>query len=838
MHWDLGMERNVAIRVGLAAVGVVLVAGAAAAAPVEKVLYNFDVITGGNSPQAALTAGPGGVYYGTTDLGGATGNGTVFELDPPAAGQTAWTEKVLYSFAGPGDGSVPSSGLLAGKDGVLYGVTGSGGANGYGVVFALTPPAAGQTAWTESVLYSFAGGNDGIAPYGTLVSDANGVLYGSTTNGGGSSSSGVVFSLTPPAAGGTAWSEAVLYSFQGGTDGVSPGAGLLLDASGALYGVVSVGGKNNAGAVYRLTPPAAGGSAWTKTALWNFGAQPDGGFPVGGLVRDPNGILYGVCNSGGSTGWGTVYALSPPAAGKKAWSESVLYSFAGGNDGGSPDATLVLGGDGTLYGVSNGGGTAGSGTAFSVTPPAAGGGKWTEAALVSFTGPNGSSPAGLGLGPDGGLIGSTFYGGTLGNGGGTVFTLSPPAAGGSAWTQTVVQQFAAVGTDAASPIGALVMGKSGVVFGSAYEGGAHGDGAVFALTPPASGSAAWSETVLHSFSGKDGINATGKLVEGKGGVLYGVTTTGGPAGEAGFGTAYALLPPKGGTGAWRVKVLHAFTGVANGDGGYPGAGLAAGPGGVLYGTTNVGGTATSDNTLGNGVVYELSPPANGATAWTETVIYRFGGPDGSTPDGALLVDKSGALYGTTYVGGSAGEGAVFKLVPPASQGGSWTESVLHSFNASVGGDGAIPGAEQLVMDKSGALYGTASQGGANNDGAVFKLAPPAGGGTAWTETVIHSFTGADGSFPFAGLLSTANGALYGVTEQGGAFQQYGTVFKLLPPASGSAWKATVLHSFNAAYWRDGADADAALIKDASGNLLGLAAGAGAGNGGVFYEVTQ
>ena len=197
-------------------------AQAAGAAPVESVLYNFDVTLGANSPQAALTPGPDGVYYGTADRGGAAGNGIVFEFIPPAAGQSTWTENPIYAFSGSPDGATPSSGLLLGTDGALYGVAAQGGAHGAGTIFKLAPPTAGQPAWTETTLYSFTGGADGNAPYGTLIADGNGVLYGSTAGGGNATSSGVVFSLTPPAAGQTSWAETTLYEFQGKDDRRQP----------------------------------------------------------------------------------------------------------------------------------------------------------------------------------------------------------------------------------------------------------------------------------------------------------------------------------------------------------------------------------------------------------------------------------------------------------------------------------------------------------------------------------------------------------------------------------------------------------------------------------------
>ena len=803
------------------------------AAPAETVLFNFGVVRSGNMPQTALTPGPGGVYYGTTVGGGVTGNGTVFELAPSSGAPSGWKETVLYSFHGTADGASPSGAMLVGKDGTLYGVTASGGPQNSGVAFRLVPPANGQGSWTETTLHSFDGANDGAAPFGALVADANGVLYGSTA-GGGSGSGGVVFSLTPPSMGQSAWTETALYSFQFGSDGISPSAGVFLDtATGAIFGMTSAGGLNNDGEIYRLTPPANGGKAWTKTDLYDFRGGADGNYPVGALVRDQSGIFYGVTDAGGTPGWGTVFSLAPPSGKGAKWVESVLYQFTGQRDGGAPNSSPVLAPDGTVYGATNAGGNVGSGTVFALTPPQSGKGSWTEASLASFDGPNGVNPVGVTLDPSGALIGATMYGGTLGNGGGTVFALTPPAPGKTAWTQTELRQFRIPGKDAASPTGALLMDKSGALYGSANFGGIHGQGAVYQLTPPGDGETAWHETVLHSFDGKDGGFATGKLLQGKGGVLYGVTSDGGASGN---GVVYALVPPGAGQSGWSEQVLHVFKGVAIGDGAYPAAGLIADASGALYGTTGSGGVASNDNTQGNGIVFKLTPPANGQGAWKETVLYRFAGPDGSTPQGSLLFDSSGALYGTTYVGGSMGEGAVFKLTPPAKPNGQWTETVLHSFNVAVGNDGAIPGAEQLVMDAAGALYGTASQGGANNVGAVFKLAPPTGNKTTWTETVIHNFSVTDGNSPFTGLLANRKGVLFGVTEQGGAYN-HGTVFKLAPRNGGASWAVTVLHDFDPTYGQDGANATGELIRGANGELLGTAAAGGHGLSGVVFAVT-
>ena len=745
---------------------------------------------------------------------------------------------MLHSFSGETDGATPASGLLLGPDGALYGLTAAGGAQNAGVAFRLAPPEAGQSAWTVTTLHSFNGTTDGMTPFGKLVMDNDGVLYGST-NSGGSGQGGVVFSLAPPAAGQSDWTEKVLYSFQFGTDGISPTGDVFRDpVTGAITGMTSGGGLNNAGEVYQITPPAGGGASWTKATVYNFRSITDGNFPLGGLVRDQNGTFYGVTDAGGLTGWGTVFSLAPPSGNRRAWLETVIYHFSGHLDGGAPNSTPVLAPDGTLYGVTNAGGRMGSGAAFALSPPQAGKTTWTETAIASFDGPNGNNPSGLTRDPAGRLVGPTVYGGTLGVGGGTIFALTPPPPGGTAWTQTELQQFRTPSTNAAEPIGPLLLTKAGTLYGSASVGGASNQGAAFELTPPAAGETAWHETLLHSFNGADGSEPNGALIPGPKGVLYGVAAEGGDSATP-DGTVYALLPPAGGSGEWTSQVLHAFTGVATGDGAFPAAGLIADASGALYGTAGSGGTTTPDNSYGNGIVYKLTPPAKGATAWTETILYSFSGPDGSSPQGTLRFDRSGALYGTTYTGGTAGEGTVFKLTPPAAGSTAWTETVLHSFDATGGNDGAILGQEQLLADAGGALYGTASQGGLYNNGVVFKLAPPTGTSTAWTETVLYNFTGgSDGGQPYVGLLARKGGGLVGVAQQGTMYRG-GTVFSLTPPATGtSAWTAKILHTFMPAYGKDGTDPASPLVQDAKGDLFGTTALGGHGASGIAYELPR
>jgi len=297
------------------------------------------------------------------------GCGTVFKLTPPAPGHTGWTESILYTFTNAGgDGETPWGGLIADSSGALYGTTAGGGVScgqldTCGTVFRLTPPAPGQTAWTEQVLYAFTGpaNGDGAYPYAGLIADASGALFG-TTYVGGAYNVGTVFKLTPPAAGKTAWTESVLYSFTGagghGNDGVNPVAGVIADANGALYGT-TYGGAGNAsdGTVFKLTPPAPGQTTWTESVLHSFSAQAHGQNPEAGVIMDSSGALYGTTYFGGSIGWGTVFKLAPPAAGKTAWTETVLHSFTDDVDGANPVGGVIANASGTLFGTTYSGGS-------------------------------------------------------------------------------------------------------------------------------------------------------------------------------------------------------------------------------------------------------------------------------------------------------------------------------------------------------------------------------------------------------------------------------------------------------------------------------------------------
>jgi uncharacterized repeat protein (TIGR03803 family) len=276
--------------------------------------FNGNATNDGARPFAGLTIGPDGSFYGTTHEGGGAcsltnhGCGTVYNLKPPASAcKTAlcpWAETVIYRFAGGSDGAAPGYGnLVFDQAGNIYGTTTKGGVGG-GTVFELTPSNDG---WTESVLYGFRGGDDGGVPWGALVLDKGGNLYGTTYNGGGKACSGegcgTVFELTPS---GSGWTETILYSFQGGSDGGFPYAGLVFDQSGNLYGATLYDGSGQGGTVFELTPS---NGTWAFNLLYSLSSFQG---PYNSLVFDAAGNLYGTAAQ--DDGAGLVFELTPEAA--------------------------------------------------------------------------------------------------------------------------------------------------------------------------------------------------------------------------------------------------------------------------------------------------------------------------------------------------------------------------------------------------------------------------------------------------------------------------------------------------------------------------------------------
>jgi hypothetical protein len=321
-------------------------------------------------------------------------------------------------------------------------------------------------------VYSFTGQNgDGAGP-SSLVVGANGNIYGTTT-GGGTYGFGTVFELQPPAAPGGSWTETVLYSFSD-SFGYSS---VVIGANGTLYGVNSVGGAYGQGIAFELAPPRPGdgpsGGAWTERVLYNFTGASDGANPSG-LTMGPNGIIYGTASGGGSVGEGAVFELRPPSKARAAWTENVLYSFIGGEAGGSPFGPLVINGDGSLYGTT-------ASSVFQLTPPAPGavpGAAWTQTMVHSFWGDAFGGPDSTLVVHDGAIYGTIsplFCICTCS--GGAAFELQQQASG--AWTKAILHRF----YGNSEPFGTQVMDSNGVLFGTTLGGPGDGFGFLYRIDP-------------------------------------------------------------------------------------------------------------------------------------------------------------------------------------------------------------------------------------------------------------------------------------------------------------------------------------------------------------------
>jgi uncharacterized repeat protein (TIGR03803 family) len=400
-------------------------------------------------------------------------------------------------------------------------------------------------------------------------------------------------------------------------------------------------------------------SAQTFTTLYNFspGSQHYGASEPVSLLRGPQGELYGTTNGGGRWNHGAVYELLPPASPGGAWSESVLHSFIGGGTGLAPDAGLVAGPNGSLYGLATNL-TTGYAVAFQLDPPIAASTGWLYKVIYQFTEDDGYPSGGLVFGVDG----SALYGATA------PFANSP------------------------------------------------NDGSVYSLAPPVVAGADWTKMTLYTFSGgSTGGSPAWNLAVGSAGALYGVTGQGGRTSGScgpGCGTVFLLTPPAVLGGSWTEAVLHAFD-TQVGDGWLPNGGVVIGPGGLLYGTDIIG-----PGDRGSGTAFSLTPPTTPTAPMTESILYAFTNP--GAPYGDLVLGPNGMLYGVTLSGGAGGQGTVFELAPPASPGGSWTETILHSFTG--GADGGMP--DGLVLGRNGILYGTAFSGGTSPyGGTVFALTP-------------------------------------------------------------------------------------------------------------------
>ncbi|WP_019868289.1 choice-of-anchor tandem repeat GloVer-containing protein [Methylovulum miyakonense] len=368
-----------------------------------------------------LTFAPKGHYvYGTFLLGGIYSKGEVFQVKLPPKGEVGWSisdVKTVANFNGR-NGEYPFSGVIVDSVGNIYGTASQGGGkNQNGLVFQITHENGKKV---RKILKTFGDPADGVYPFPKLLLDPAGNIYG-VTRYGGQGGAGVVFQLAPPVAGQTEWGFQTLVDFDV-ANGASPEAGLVMGNNGKLYGTTLGGGLHKSGTVFELTPPLAGQTAWGFQTLVDFDGS-NGSHPLSELTWGADGRLYGTTTSDGENGGGTVFQLTPPAAGEDVWNFSTIKAFRGAQWEG-PTGGLTAAADGSLYGTTVQEGKYNAGRVFKLTPPAVGKTVWKFQTIVDFDGSNGRNPeASLTWGPDGNLYGTTFWGGKLGLG--TFFKITP-----------------------------------------------------------------------------------------------------------------------------------------------------------------------------------------------------------------------------------------------------------------------------------------------------------------------------------------------------------------------------------------------------------------------------
>lgn len=400
-----------------------------------------------------------------------------------------------------------------------------------------------------------------------------------------------------------------------------------------------------------------------------------------------------------------------------------------------------------------------------------------------------------------------------------VVVSTAPAA--QAQTFQVIHYFSGQADDS-TPEAGLTPAGAGKFYGTTNGVEVASNGTVFKLTHGGSGWALSPLNIFHQAGG--GARPDSKAVIGPNGNLFGVTYLGGLGdclGNGSCGVVYEMQPPSHACSSficyWNQIVLHQFNALP--DAGVPEAPVIFDHAGNVYGTTSYGGTGICYNDIhlnyGCGTVYELTPSAGG---WTETILYSFqGGNDGQSPEGGLIFDSAGNLYGTTAGGGSSGCGTIFEFSP---SGGSWTKTILHNFQCS---DGSNPWGN-LIADRSGNLYGVTGGGGANDGGVAFELSQPGN----WTFNLLYSFP--QSSYPVGPLVFDGSGNLYGTTQVGGAYGN-GSAYKLTH--SNGGWTETDLHDFQST---DGEYLNGGLVIDSAGNLYGTAAEGGIGFNGPCYAI--
>ena len=694
--------------------------------PVFAVTYAFE--DAGNLP--TLIRGSDGLVYGAACTGSTNALGHLFRMNADGTGFQR-----LRNFATEAGGGYVPKALLEGRDGVLYGTLQSGigstATQSNGQVYRVNRDGTGF-----AVLCSFSQPNLGSPT--TLVEGTDGVLYGTTVSG---STSGRVFRVNRDGSGfvifltlTTAWGTSpqgltqtpsgmfvgtaksggpnsngalfkfnadgsgygLLKGFAGGADGADARAAVRVGSDGKLYGTTYGGGSVGRGLIYSLNADGSG-----YQVLHNF-TGPDGAGSEFALTEDPSGVLLGCTLGGGTASRGTMFRINKDCTGY-----AVVHSFAGTPaEGGLPKHVLVPLGDGRYLGANTSSGGAAAGTVFSLA--ADGSGLTVLRSLGSATGGSPWSP--VTADGHGTLFGSTTYGGA--NNRGVIYRLNEDGTG-----YTVLQSLPTAVSS--MPVSGLLLASDGNLYGTAYS-----SNILYRLAPDGTGF-----TILRTFASPDAL--WGGVMEGTDGQLYGATG----------GSVYRIA--KDGSG---YQSLHTFAGGAT-DGTWSMSKMVQGADGRLYGTTDLGGAANV------GTVFAVAKDGTGYTVLRQ---FAGGATDGAEPMAEVLQGSNGVLYGTTYYGGPANTGTLFRL---NADGTGY--AVLKFFGAGAT-DSSQPAIGGLV-ERNGYLYGISTAGGAFGKGTLYRLLLD---GTGFEILVNFGVSGSDAAYPYAGLVIGSDGRFYGTSNQG------------------------------------------------------------------------
>jgi uncharacterized repeat protein (TIGR03803 family) len=701
--------------------------------PSVATVATFYPFPNGFTPRAGLVEDSHGNLFGTTETDGPSGDGTVFEV---AAGSTTITTLAAFNGA---NGAGPVASLILDGSGNLFGTTGGGGTYNNGTVFELLyNNGTGNYGSSVTTLANFTVAAGGPAyPFGSLVRDSHGNLLG-TTDQGGADGYGTVFELAYNSGTGLYSSTITTLDYFTFTNGSNPYSGLAVDSSGNLFGTTEGGGASSDGTVFEVTYNSSTGYSSTITTLASFSGA-NGSSPLYETpVVDGSDNVFGTTDGGGTSSDGTVFEVKHGSG-----AITTLANFNGTN-GQNPWGGVIEDAQRNLFGTTISGGANGQGTVFELTYNS-GTGNYSSTinTLVSFNGANGGGPtAGVIEDANHNLFGTSnnYFGTTQTGLFDSVFEVAYNS-GTGLYSNTINTVATFNSAQGGNPATGVIEDHSGNLLGTASVGGAFGGGMVFEV---AAGSGV--VTPLASFSNAYGKLQASYLIQDNSGDLVGTTGAGGAYGD---GTVYDV-PYNSTTGLYgtSINILASFNGSTSGIGPFT-SGVIKDSHGDYFGTTSGGGSA------GQGTVFEL--PAGSGIIKTLASFTSF-----CYPIGSLVEDSSGDLFGTTEYGGTSSKGTLFEVAYNSGTGlYSSTITTLINFN---GTNGEYPQGG-LIADSKGDLFGTAGGGGGTpSDGTVFELAYNMGSGYSSTLTTLANFNGTNGTSPAGGLVEDSSGNLYGTTS--------------------------------------------------------------------------